>query len=243
MATTSGERPVRAARSSKSRASSGSSAFQRVSAGPSGGGTRVGSDGEERRPVARAVERDELLAAEEEQDVVEPLAETGSVAQQAMAPGVGAPVDGARHREDVATEVGGEAGRDERAAVERRLDDDDRAGQRRHDAVAAGEVPGVGARPRRMLGQQGPARGDLAGERGVLGRVDDVDAAAQHAHRRSPARERAGVRRAVDPPREPADDDDAGARQGPPERMGDPEPVRRGPARPHDRDRGAIGGR
>ena len=127
---------------------------------------------------------------------------------------------------------------------EGRLHDDHDARHRGDETIAAGEVPRVRWRARRMLGPERPRRRDLARERVVLGRVDDVHSAAEHRERGAAARERAGVRRRVDAPGEPGDDDDAAAGEVLGEAPRDAQAVRGGPARADDRrpgDRGVEG--
>jgi len=58
-------------------------------------------------------------------------------------------------------------------------------------------------------------RHDLRQKRGMLGRIADVEAAAEDRDRHPPRLERRAVRRGVDPAREAGYDDDAGPRQPP----------------------------
>ncbi len=79
---------------------------------------------------------------------------------------------------------------------------------------------------------------DPAVERALAGGIRDVGAAREDGDRARARVERAGVGRAVDPERHPADDPDAGGGDRARERAGDLVALGRRPARADDRDRG-----
>ncbi len=74
----------------------------------------------------------------------------------------GPAADRAGHGQDLAAQVGGPPGRAERAALRGALDDDDRLGERRDDAVAAREAPAPAA-PQRRRPRRGRTRSPRCG--------------------------------------------------------------------------------
>lgn len=65
-------------------------------------------------------------------------------------------------------------------------------------------------RPERQLAHDGTGRHDLLGERAMLGRIDPIDAAGQHADRDALRLERPTMGLGIDPPREPRNDHEPG---------------------------------
>ena len=149
-------------------------------------------------------------------------------------------IDPPGHREDLASLIEGEPRRDLRPTVLRRLDDQRSMRHAGDDAVPRREVLGERRRAERAFREQRPAGDDRGGERRVLRRVDNVDAAAEHRDRVTAAAKRARVRGAVDPTREAAHDRHPRLRQLLGEARRDVLPVRRRVPRPDHRDRRRV---
>ena len=98
----------------------------------------------------------------------------------------------------------------------------------------AGKRHGAGSTPGSYSETHEPVLTDPPRELGVRGRVVTVDPASEDGNGSSSALECAAVRLAVDPPRHPADDDQAGRRQLAGERARDRSPVRGARSRTHD---------
>ncbi len=100
----------------------------------------------------------------------------------------------------------------------------------------AGNLHGAGSTPGGYSDDDEPglanARGELSVRRGIVA----VDPAAEDTDRRSSGFERAAVRLAVDAAGEPADDDEPGGRELPPQHAGDLRSVRRAGAGSDDGD-------
>ena len=93
------------------------------------------------------------------------------------------------------------------AAARRRLDDQDRVGDRRHDAVTGQELPGLGDLVRRIGREHGaPARDDPLAEPCIARREEAAVAAAQNRDGGGAGLERALVGGGVDPERQSRDD-------------------------------------
>ncbi len=114
----------------------------------------------------------------------------------------------ARHGEDDAALLAGEARGDQRAGPLRRFDDDDAERQARDDAVAPRKIPGAWVEAKLRFGKAGPAFGDDAfGKWRVFGRVDAVEAACEDGDR---ARREGGLMRGgIDAAGKAGDDDEA----------------------------------
>ena len=127
---------------------------------------------------------------------------------------VGAPAPGredvARHGEYLPVLLEGVVGREERAALLAGLYDDGAERHPAHDAVAPGEVLRVRSGAEWVLGDQDAVLHYLGGQRGVLPRIDDVDAAAEDGDRALSRFEGRPVGDAVDAARQSADDGHAG---------------------------------
>ncbi len=154
-ATASGDRPVRrttrVARPEPRRRRAPST--PRAEA-PARGGGSAGTSASPPRPRPRAPGR--RTAPERAEHVVESLAQLRAVAQEPMAAGVGAPIDGAGHRKHVAPDLEREASGHERAAREPRLDDHGGARERwRRCGCAAGSGRDGAASP---VGVRRPTR-------------------------------------------------------------------------------------
>ena len=124
-------------------------------------------------------------------------------------------VDRTGNRKHVASCVGGNAGRDQRARAHRRFDHQHAACKPRDDAVATWEVVRDRRSAQRELGNHDAFGANPMRQRAIAGRIDRVDPGADH-------RDRAGVtvrikcatmRSRVDAEREPADDGQSGPRQ------------------------------
>ena len=85
-----------------------------------------------------------------------------------------------------------------------------------------------------------PAPGDARGQPTVLGRIDEVDAAAEDGDRAPPGAQGRLVGACVDPLRQPADDRQPGPRQLPGEAGRHLAAVARHPARPDDAEREVV---
>ena len=118
----------------------------------------------------------------------------------------------AGHRQHLAALLGGQPRGDQRARLQLRLDHHHGQRQAGDQPVAAREVAGLGLGAGRALGDDAALLGDLAIEAGVLGRIDVVDAAAQHRHRAGG--QRALVGRRVDAARQARDDRPSPPRRG-----------------------------
>src|ERR1035437_5968570 len=88
--------------------------------------------------------------------------------------------DVAGHREHFASLVERQAGRDRRAAVLRAFYNNNARREPAYDAIANGEVLRIGWRTERVLAQQQAVERDPRGELPVLGRIDQVEPAAEH---------------------------------------------------------------
>ena len=103
---------------------------------------------------------------------------------------------------------------DQRAALERRFDDDREPRERGDDAIALGKRARVrSVRPAANSDSTSPRLDDLALERRVRRGYGDVDAGAEHGDGRAAGVERGAVRGGVDAERHAADDARAGARE------------------------------
>ena len=205
-------RPVARTRASASRGSAASRAPRtaRASGSRSGGGTGA------RSPVRVAGRTSEVLRPAPTGRRSTSLTRIAPSFRSAFDPAQPLRQDRPRDGGDVAAEIGGEARRDERAALLRGLDDEDEPGEPGDDPVAHREVSRERPlRPGSNSEMRGPARHDLRQKRGMLGRIADVDAATEDRDRRPPFLERRAVRRRVDAAREARDDDDAGPREPP----------------------------
>ena len=121
---------------------------------------------------------------------------------------------------EVAAEVRGEVGGDQRAGALGGLDDDRHPRQRGHDPVAGREGPAPGAGPGRQLGEDEAVLADPPPERAVRRRVGDVGAAAEDGDR-APGSSAPAVGAGVDAEGEAADDDQPGRGQVAAELAGD----------------------
>ena len=146
----------------------------------------------------------------------------------------------ARHRQHVAPLLERGFRRDERAALQRRLDDDDGAREAADDAIAQREMPRARRRAGRELADNRAAFEDLPRERGVLRRVDHVGAAPQNRDRAPRSVEGAAMGRGVHAAGQSADHYQTGIRQLPSEPRRDRDASRRRRPRADDRDRGAV---
>ena len=116
--------------------------------------------------------------------------------------------------------LGGEARRDERAAVRSGLHDQAAEREAADQAVAAREMGGEGARAKRKFGHQRTAVGEFMRESAMAGGVDDVGAGPEHRDAAGSAGKPAAVRRAVDAEREPTHHSQAGIGKRPGEGLG-----------------------
>ena len=133
---------------------------------------------------------------------------------RSFVPGESVDGDLAGNGQHLATLVEREVGGDQRAASLARLDDDRRGGEARDDPVARRETARAPARRPARTRRRSARRRDLArASSRCARRIVAVDAAAEHGDvgRRL---ERAAVRLAVDPAREPGDDDERRPRRG-----------------------------
>ncbi len=118
-----------------------------------------------------------------------------------------------RNREDFASLVGREAGGNQRATTQRRLDDEDSETESGDQAVPAWEVRGQRRRSRRTLGDHRPRLEELAGEPGVRLRIDSIRTGGQDRHARRTGVERAPVSGGIDSASQPAGDDQSTRRK------------------------------
>jgi len=132
----------------------------------------------------------------------------GSLLDQPGGAGAGRAVDAPRDGEDLAPLFQCQFGGDQRAAVERGLDDQGVAAQATDDPVAAGKVAGERLAPRQGLAEQGAACDDLVKKPGMFPGIDPINAAAEDGDRLAARCQDPTMRRPVDTPRQPADDRD-----------------------------------
>ncbi len=135
------------------------------------------------------------------------------VAQQQVAPLALRRVDGTGHDGDLASELDRVVGGDERAAVERRLDDDRERRNGGENPIPIRERSLVRMRARRKLRHHQSASDDLAVQRDVRTWIGNVGACAEDGDRRAARLQRGMMRRGVDPECHSADDARAGARE------------------------------
>ena len=102
--------------------------------------------------------------------------------------------------------------------------------------LRAGKRHGAGSTPGAYSDTIRPCSPDPPGQLGVCGRVDPVDAAAEHGNRRPACLQRAPVRLAVDPTGQAAHYDEAGSCELPAEHPSHGGAVRRAGARADDGD-------
>ena len=144
----------------------------------------VGSAG---RLLTRSRQRRAAIAADRRkflEDVVDRLDEPCALAQQAVTSAGHGVVDGARHGEDLATLFSRQPRRDQRAALQRRLDDERADGKPAQDPVAPREVvPERGDADRQVGDQRAAGLQDPAGQRLVL--AGDTPRRARGRRRRS----------------------------------------------------------
>ena len=103
--------------------------------------------------------------------------------------------DGARHREDLPSELERVVDGDPRSAPRLSLHDDERSRERDHDPVPRGEVLRTGRDAGRVLAHERAGPDDRAEEVPAARRVGDVDPGAEHGDRATP-----GLQRALDAP-------------------------------------------
>ena len=108
-----------------------------------------------------------------------------------------------------------EPGRDaaERVRDVRRFHNEATARESADQAVAAREIMRRGRRAECKLAEDQPLLSNVFGKSGVAGRIEDIDAGAEHRNRRSCAREPAAMRCGVDAQREAGDDREPGVAQ------------------------------
>src|SRR6188508_115328 len=149
--------------------------------------------------------------AEFREYVLRAFDELCALADQAMTAARQRAVDRAGNGEDLASLLGCQPRRDQRAARERRLHDQRPHREPADDAIATRKV----LRQRRNAGgklrDECASRRDLARERRVLRRIDAFGAATLHRDRATLSRERTTMARGVDAEREPAGDREPGA--------------------------------
>ena len=136
---------------------------------------------------------------------------------------------------DVAAELLGDVGGDQRPRALRSLDDDGELGQRRHDPVAGREGPAPRPRPRRQLRQHRSPFEQAPVQAAVRRRVGNVGPASEHGDRRAGV-DGAAVGGGVDPEGHAADDDQARDRELIAEAPRHLAPVSGRPPRPDDGD-------
>ena len=166
-----------------------------------GRGRRVGCRVHQRTKGARAKLRQHVLGRFDHRR---------AVPDEGVAPPVAPREDAAGHGHDGPALFEGEPGGDERPAALGRLDDHGGERQAADDTVPGREMEGERRRARRQLAQDHAAARDLHGQPVVLGRVDDVDARAEHGGGLSAGSQRGPVRRRIDAPGHPAHDERAG---------------------------------
>src|SRR5581483_3020287 len=159
-----------------------------------------------------------------------------AIAYQLVGAAVGGRVDAAGHGEDLAVLLEGQAGRDEGAAVDVALDDEDAEAEGAEDAVAAREVLAARLRAEGVVADQAALLHDLLRQLDVLGRVDDVEATGEHGDGAAAGDEGRAVRDGVDAAGEAADDGDAVTREVGREVLGGLAAVGRGAPRADDGD-------
>ena len=103
-------------------------------------------------------------------------------------------VDRARHREHLAVVLGGEPRRDQRTAGERRLDHQRAEAEAGDHAVAARKLSASAGVPSGTRDQRAAAVDDRVREIAVGGRIDAIEAGAEHGQRAATGFERAAVR-------------------------------------------------
>ncbi|MCW2945841.1 MAG: hypothetical protein JWR24_2558 [Actinoallomurus sp.] len=111
-----------------------------------------------------------------------------------------------RHHHHGAAEIAGAAGRADRAAAPRRLDDHSAAGERCDRPIADQETPPRGGGARRQLAHQESTLSDLREKPRVGTRIAHVDPAGEHRHGQPVGGEHAAMRRGVDPESAAGDD-------------------------------------
>ena len=163
-----------------------------------------------------------------------------AVAEQAMAPGAVGRENAAGHDKNFPALIRGEIDRDERAAAGGRFDDDHAETEAGDDPVAGGKIRRVRLPARRIVGDERALLDDPRRQVLVLGRVNDVDAAAKHGDRSAARLDRRLVRGRVDSARQPGNDRDSRLGELGRESSGDfPSIARRAPCA-DDRERGIV---
>jgi hypothetical protein len=141
---------------------------------------------------------------------------------------------GARHREDFAPLLEGEARGNQRARALCRLDDDDTDREARDQSVAAREIAGARLPAERHLAHRCAVFQDFVEKRGMFGRVDAIVPAGEHGD--GAAREARAMGGRIDPARQARDHHQPGFAEVVRKARGDFRARRRGIARTDHRD-------
>src|SRR5215210_7872921 len=149
------------------------------------------------------------LQSERGEDVARRQKRSCALPKEIVRPGRETGRDLAGDCEDLAAELQGEIGGDERAGTLARFHDHRRRAETGDDPVASWEAPRCGLRSRWIFGCDSPGRADLPRELCMASRVVAIDATAQDRDSPASGRERAPMSLSVDSAGQSAHHDEA----------------------------------